>query len=50
MAPRGEDLSEAQRYADLGVNRLVVPVPALGKGNPVENIKAFADKVIGKVG
>ncbi len=49
-APRGDDLSEAERYADLGVNRLVVPVPALGKGNPAENIKAFADKVIGKVG
>lgn len=49
-APRGGDLSEAERYADLGVSRLVVPVPALGKGNPAENIKAFADKVIGKLG
>ena len=48
--PRGDDISEAERYAELGVNRLVAPVPALGKGNPVENIQAFAEKAIGKLG
>jgi hypothetical protein len=33
-----------------GVSRLVVPVSALGKGNPVENLKAFGENVISKIG
>ncbi len=47
--PNQEDLSDVERYADLGVSRLIVPVPALGKGNPVENLKAFGENVIAKL-
>ena len=45
-----EDLSDVERYAEIGVDRLIAPVPALGKGNPVENIQAFGENVIAKVG
>lgn len=48
--PNAEDLSDVERYAEMGVGRLVVPLPALGQGNPVENLKAFGEKVIPKVG
>lgn len=47
--PNPSDLGEVERYADLGVSRLIVPVPALGKGNPVENMKAFSENVISKL-
>ena len=48
-APRGGDLSPIEGFADLGVSRLIVPVQALGGGNPAENIKRFADDVIAKL-
>ena len=48
--PNAADLSDVERYADMGVGRLVVPVPALGKGNPVDNLKAFSENVISKIG
>jgi probable F420-dependent oxidoreductase len=47
--PNPADLSDVDRYRDMGVGRLVVPVPALGKGNPVDNLKAFGENVIAKV-
>jgi len=48
--PNPEDLSDVERYAEMGVGRLVVPLPALGQGKPVENLKAFSEKVLSKVG
>jgi len=48
--PNPEDLSDIEKYADLGVGRLVVPVPALGKEDPAENLKAFGENVIAKIG
>ncbi len=48
--PNAADLSDVERYTDLGVGRLVVPLYALGKGNPVEHLKAFSENVISKVG
>lgn len=47
--PKPEDLSDVERYAERGVTRLVVPLPAIAKGNPVESLKAFADNVIAKL-
>jgi len=45
-----DDLSDVERYAELGVGRLIVPLPALGPGNPVENLKSFGENVLSKVG
>ncbi len=42
-----EGVDAIARYADLGVERLVVPLPALG-GNPVESLDRLADEVIAK--
>jgi hypothetical protein len=36
------------RYREMGVERLVVPIPALG-GNPIEQLPRFADEVLAKV-
>jgi hypothetical protein len=47
--PNPADLSDVERYSEMGVGRLVVPLPALGKGNPVENLKAFSENVLSKV-
>jgi probable F420-dependent oxidoreductase len=47
--PNAEDLSDVERYADMGVGRLIVPLPALGAGNPVDNLKAFRENVLSKV-
>jgi probable F420-dependent oxidoreductase len=48
--PNAEDLSDVSRYADMGVSRLIVPLPALGAGNPIDNLKAFRENVLSKVG
>jgi probable F420-dependent oxidoreductase len=48
-APNPSDRSEVERYTDLGVKRLVVPIFALGRGNPVENFQAFGQTVIAKI-
>lgn len=48
--PNAADLSDVERYGELGVSRLIVPLPALGRGNPVDNLKAFSENVIAKVG
>ena len=47
--PNPEDLGDVKRYSDLGVSRLIVPVPALGQGKPADNMKAFSEKVIAKL-
>jgi probable F420-dependent oxidoreductase len=47
--PNPEDLGDVKRYADLGVGRLIVPVQALGQGNPADNIERFAESVISRV-
>lgn len=47
--PNAEDLSDVERYTEMGVGRLIVPLPALGRGNPAENLKAFAENVIAKL-
>lgn len=47
--PNPSDLSDVERYAEIGVSRLIVPMPALGKGNPVDNLKAFSENVIAKL-
>jgi probable F420-dependent oxidoreductase len=49
--PGVEGLDAVPRYADLGVSRLVVPLPAVagGGGNPVEGIQRFADETLSKI-
>jgi len=47
--PNPEDLGDVKRYADLGVGRLIVPVQALGQGNPAENLERFAESVIARL-
>lgn len=47
--PAAEGVDSAKRYADLGVSRLIVPLPALG-GPPLEALDRFADEVVAKVG
>ena len=48
--PNLDDLGVVEQYADLGVSRLIVPIQGLGKGDPVENLKAFGENVISKIG
>jgi len=48
--PNAADLSDVDRYTEMQVSRLVVPFPALGQGNPIENLKAFSDQVMAKLG
>ena len=47
--PNPSDLSDVERYREMGVGRLVVPLPALGRGNPAENLKAFGENVLAKL-
>ena len=47
--PNAADLRDVETYTEMGVGRLVVPLPALGKGNPAENLKAFSENVISKI-
>jgi probable F420-dependent oxidoreductase len=47
--PNPDDLGDVGRYSELGVSRLIVPIPALGKGNPADNLKGFADKVLARI-
>ena len=48
--PNAADLTDVERYTDMGVSRLVVPLPALGAGNVVDNLKAFSENVVSKIG
>ena len=49
--PGIEGLDAVPRYEDLGVSRLVVPLPAVagGGGNPLEAIQRFADETLSKI-
>jgi probable F420-dependent oxidoreductase len=47
--PNPADLSDVERYVEMGVGRLVVPLPALGAGNPVDGLKAFSENVLSKI-
>ena len=47
--PNPEDLSDVERYEKMGVHRLIAPLQALGKGSPVDNLKAFGENVIAKL-
>lgn len=44
-----QDPDAAKRYEDLGVARLIVPVFALGEGNPADHLERFANEVVAKV-
>jgi probable F420-dependent oxidoreductase len=48
--PAMESLDVIPRYADLGVDRLIVPGLALGTPNPVDAIDKLANDVIAKLG
>jgi probable F420-dependent oxidoreductase len=49
--PAMEDASVVARYAELGVARLLVPLPALAMGgDPIEGMSRFADEVLAKLG
>jgi probable F420-dependent oxidoreductase len=39
-------LDSVERYAELGVSRLIVPVPLLGAANPIEGLERFGEEVI----
>lgn len=47
--PNPSDLDVVKRYEDMGVGRLVVPLPALGKGNPADNLKTFGENILSKL-
>jgi len=49
--PPAEGIEAVARYADLGVSRLVVPLPAVaaGGGTPIEAIKRFADETLSQI-
>ena len=47
--PNPDDLSDVERYAEMGVGRLVVPLPAIVKGNPIESLQAFGENVIARI-
>jgi probable F420-dependent oxidoreductase len=49
--PAMEDLDVVRRYGELGVKRLLVPVPALAMGgDPIEGMSRFGDEVLAKLG
>ena len=48
--PNPEDLSDVERYAALGVGRLVVPLPTIVQGNPIESLQAFGENVLAELG
>ncbi|MCH2185316.1 LLM class F420-dependent oxidoreductase [Myxococcota bacterium] len=47
--PNREDLSDVERYRSMGVRRLVVPLPALGRGNPADSLKQFNEQVLTQI-
>ena len=49
--PPAEGLDAVPRYADLGVSRLIVPLPAVagGSAGPVDAVKQFADETLSKI-
>jgi probable F420-dependent oxidoreductase len=47
--PNPADLSDVERYSKMGVSRLIVMLPALGKGNPADNLAQFGENVLSKL-
>jgi probable F420-dependent oxidoreductase len=47
--PAMEGPEVVKQYADLGVSRLIVPLQALGGGNPIENLNRFGTEIVGKL-
>ena len=48
--PPMEGVDAVPRYADLGVSRLVVPVPAVaGEGDLLEGVARFAEEIVTKL-
>ncbi len=47
--PNADDLSDVERFAEMGVSRLVTPLPAIVKGNPIESLQAFGANVLSKL-
>jgi NAD(P)-dependent dehydrogenase (short-subunit alcohol dehydrogenase family) len=51
LLPLLEGVDVVQRYEELGVSRLVIPLPALAAtGGAIAGIRRFADEVLSKVG
>lgn len=48
--PGMESIDVIPRYAELGVDRLIVPAMALGTPNPVDAIDKLASEVMAKLG
>ena len=47
--PNPEDLGDVKRYEDMGVARLIVPLPALGKGSPADNLEKFGEQIVSRI-
>ena len=47
--PNPSDLGDVERYQEMGVRRLVVPLQVLGRGNPAENLQRFAENVLPQI-
>ena len=45
----GAGMDTLRRYEDLGVSRLIVPIFALGGGNPLGAIDKFAEEIISQI-
>lgn len=43
-------LDSVEKFRDLGVARLVVPLPALGEPNPIDGIDKLGNEVVAKLG
>ena len=48
--PALEGPDVVKQYEDLGVSRLIIPLQALGAGNPLENLDRLASDVLAKLG
>ena len=48
-APALGGLDGAKQYEDLGVSRLIVPLQALGGGNPIEALDTLASETLSKL-
>lgn len=42
-------IDSVKQFSDLGVHRLVIPMPALGGGNPIHDIEKLGSEVIAKL-
>jgi alkanesulfonate monooxygenase SsuD/methylene tetrahydromethanopterin reductase-like flavin-dependent oxidoreductase (luciferase family) len=45
----GQGIDSISRYEELGVGRLVIPLAALGEGNPIEAVDKLGDEVIARL-